>query len=48
LRLTAEGERRLTRAFVGLGEERRQLAEAMSAVGSSFRAFVHSQQEIRR
>jgi DNA-binding MarR family transcriptional regulator len=48
LRLTAEGELRLMRAFVGLGEERRQLAEAMSAVGSSFRAFVHSQQEIPR
>jgi DNA-binding MarR family transcriptional regulator len=48
LRLTAEGERRLMRAFVGLGEERRQLAEAMSAVGSSFRAFVHSQQEVAR
>lgn len=48
LALTAEGERRLMRAFVGLREERRQLAEAMSAVGSSFRAFVHSQQEIAR
>lgn len=45
LALTVEGERRLLRAFVGLREERRQLAEAMSAVGSSFRAFVHSQQE---
>jgi DNA-binding MarR family transcriptional regulator len=45
LTLTAEGERRLLAAFVGLREERRQLAEAMSAVGSSFRAFVHSQQE---
>jgi DNA-binding MarR family transcriptional regulator len=42
---TAEGERRLIRAFVGLREERRHLAEAMSAVGSSFRAFVQSQQE---
>jgi DNA-binding MarR family transcriptional regulator len=48
LTLTAEGERRLMRAFVGLREERRQLAEAMSAVGSSFRAFVHSQQEVPR
>lgn len=46
LTLTAEGERRLLAAFVGLREERRQLAEAMSAVGSSFRAFVHSQQEV--
>jgi DNA-binding MarR family transcriptional regulator len=43
LTLTAEGERRLMRAFVGLRAERGQLAEAMSAVGSSFRAFVHSQ-----
>jgi DNA-binding MarR family transcriptional regulator len=48
LALTAEGERRLMRAFVGLREERRQLADAMSAVGSSFRAFVHSQQRTRR
>lgn len=48
LTLTAEGERRLLAAFVGLREERRQLAEAMSAVGSSFRAFVHSQQEVAR
>ena len=45
LSLTAEGERRLMRAFVGLRDERGQLAEAMSAVGSSFRAFVHSQPE---
>ena len=45
LALTDEGERRLMHAFVGLREERGQLAEAMSAVGSSFRAFVHSQQE---
>jgi hypothetical protein len=33
---------------VGLSEERRQLAEAMTAVGSSFRAFVQSQQEVSR
>ncbi|MGH3003491.1 MAG: MarR family winged helix-turn-helix transcriptional regulator [Gaiellaceae bacterium] len=46
LALTAEGERRLMRAFVGLREERGRLAEAMSAVGSSFRAFVHSQNEV--
>ncbi len=46
LALTAEGEQRLMRAFVGLREERRQLAEAMSLVGSSFRAFVHSQQDV--
>jgi DNA-binding MarR family transcriptional regulator len=48
LSLTALGERRLLNAFVGLREERRQLAEAMSAVGSSFRAFVQSQQELPR
>ena len=46
LALTPEGEERLMRAFVALREERRQLVEAMSAVGSSFRAFVHSQQQI--
>lgn len=46
LALTREGERRLLRAFVGLRDERGQLAEAMSAVGSSFRAFVHSQHEV--
>ena len=48
LTLTAEGERRLIHAFVGLRDERRQLAEAMTAVGSSFRAFVQSQQEVPR
>lgn len=48
LALTPEGERRLMRAFVGLRDERRQVAEAMSAVGSTFRAFVHSQQEVAR
>lgn len=48
LALTVEGERRLMRAFVGLREERRQLAEAMSMVGSTFRAFVHSQPEVAR
>jgi DNA-binding MarR family transcriptional regulator len=48
LALTDEGELRLMRAFVGLREERRQLAEAMSAVGASFRAFVDSQQEVAR
>lgn len=48
LALSPEGEQRLMRSFVGLREERRQLAEAMSAVGSSFRAFVHSQDEVAR
>ena len=45
LAVSAEGERRLLAAFVGLREERRQLAEAMRAFGTSFRAFVHSQDE---
>lgn len=44
LALTGEGEERLMRAFVALRDERRQLVEAMSALGSSFRALVHSQQ----
>ena len=48
LALTPEGGRRLMAGFVGLREERRQLAEAMSAVGVSFRAFVHSQDEVAR
>jgi DNA-binding MarR family transcriptional regulator len=48
LALTEEGERRLLRAFVALGEERQQLAEAMNAVEASFRAFVHGQDEVRR
>ena len=48
LALTAEGERRLMKAFVGLRDERRQLADAMRAVGKSFRAFVHSQEEAAR
>lgn len=42
LRLTPAGERRLMEAFVALREERRQLAEAMSAVGVTFRAFMRS------
>ena len=46
LALTVEGKRRLLKAFVGLRDERRQLAEAMSAVGTSFRAFVKSQNEV--
>jgi DNA-binding MarR family transcriptional regulator len=48
LSVTPEGERRLLEAFVGLREERRHLAEAMTAVGASFRAFVHSQDEVAR
>jgi len=45
LALSVEGSRRLMRAFHGLREGRRQLAEAMAAVGTSFRAFVDSQDE---
>lgn len=48
LALTAEGEGRLMKAFNGLREERLQLAEEMRAVGKSFRAFVHSQDEVAR
>jgi DNA-binding MarR family transcriptional regulator len=44
LALTPEGERRLMEAFGGLRVARRELADAMSTVGSSFRAFVNSQQ----
>lgn len=47
LALTAEGERRLMRAFIGLREERSQFAEAMRAVGASFRAaFADSRQQV--
>lgn len=45
LALTGEGERRLMTAFLDLREERRALAQAMSAVGTSFRALAHSQDE---
>lgn len=48
LALTGEGERRLMQVFVALRDERRQLADAMSAVGASFRAFVHSQNDVAR
>lgn len=45
LSLTSEGERRLLEAFVGLREERRQLAETLRAVGVSFCALARSQDE---
>ena len=45
LALSAEGERRLLEAFVSLRDDRRRLAEAMGAVGATFRAFVRSQEE---
>lgn len=48
LALTTEGERRLMKAFVGLRDDRRQLAEAMRAVRKSFTEFVHSQDEAAR
>lgn len=40
LRLTADAERRLLEAFVGLRDERRQLAEAMRAVDAGFAASL--------
>jgi DNA-binding MarR family transcriptional regulator len=46
LALTPEAERRLLEAFVALRGERLQLADAMSAVGTTFRASVHSQEEV--
>ena len=47
LSLTAEGERRLMAAFVKLHEERRTLARAMRAVGTSFRRSVGEDAEAR-
>ncbi len=43
LALSAEGERRLREAFVSLRDDRRQLAEALSAAGAAFRAYVRAQ-----
>jgi DNA-binding MarR family transcriptional regulator len=45
LRLSAQADERLMRAFVALRDERRQLAEAMRAVDASFGAFARSQDE---
>jgi DNA-binding MarR family transcriptional regulator len=45
LALSAEGERRLLEAFVSLRDDRRRLAEAMSAAGAAFRAFVRTQDQ---
>jgi len=47
LSLSGEGERRLMDAFLGLREERSNLAEAMGAVAASFRAFVRDSQNRR-
>lgn len=44
--LTEEGERRMVETFVGLRDERRQLYEAMSALGLSFRALLHSHDDV--
>ena len=46
LALSAEGERRLLEAFVSLRDDRRRLAQAMSVVGATFRAFVRGQDEL--
>ena len=48
LSLSGEGERRLMKAFLGLREERNQLAEAMGAVAASFRAVVRGQKQTPR
>ena len=45
LRLTAQADERLTRAFVALRQERSRLAEAMRALDATFRAFARSQDE---
>jgi DNA-binding MarR family transcriptional regulator len=46
LRLTPAADERLLQAFVALRAERRQLADAMRAVGASFRAFVQAEDEV--
>ena len=46
LRLTAEADRRLMRAFLALREERRQLARGMRAVDASFRASAVGGNEV--
>ncbi len=46
--LTEDGQRRMVKTFVGLRDERRQLYEAMSALGLSFRALLHSHEEVVR
>lgn len=44
LGLTAKGDRQLMRAFVALRGERRELADAMSAVAATFQVFARSQE----
>lgn len=39
IRLTAEGRRRLMRAFVALRDDRQEVAQTLRAVGSSFRVL---------
>lgn len=46
LSLTAEGERLMLETFVGLRDERQQLFEALSAMGLSFRALLHSHEDV--
>jgi DNA-binding MarR family transcriptional regulator len=45
LRLSGRADDRLMRAFVTLRDERRHLAEAMSVVDASFRAFARNQED---
>lgn len=44
--LTEEGERKMVETFVGLRDERRQLYDAMSAMGLTFRALLHSHDDV--
>ena len=44
--LTEDGERMMIETFVGLRDERRQLYDAMSAMGLSFRALLHSHDDV--
>ena len=45
LRLTPEGERRLTQAFVALRDDRREAAAALRTVGSTLRVLGSGQTE---
>jgi DNA-binding MarR family transcriptional regulator len=46
LALTKQGERMMLETFIGLRDDRRQLFEAMSDLGLSFRALLHSHDEV--
>jgi DNA-binding MarR family transcriptional regulator len=48
LRLSPAADERLMQAFVALRAERRQLADAMVAVGASFRASVRLREDVAR